>query len=288
MSDDTKGAGAGPPTDAPEPKADSPASILSRGAGKWVGEETMPPAPWAPDGLEAVGRISGRTVFGGVGLVSDYVQEVGGEASMESHTVIRWDEGADRFVMHFFSGPGAPTVLEGRREGDTLVFEGEGATGPMRQTFRYGEGVMEVDSEVPDPSGEGWTTVFEGRYRPVGPVHGSVTWRDLTVDDAPGVRDFYQAVVGWAYQEISMGEYADYAMTDASGDVVAGVCHARGSNADLPGSWLVYITVEDMDAALEAVEGNGGRVVVPARSMGGGSIAVVEDPAGAVVALYQV
>ncbi len=143
----------------------APWSILAMGAGQWTGEETMPRAPWAPDGLQSQGRITARTVFGGKGLVSDYVQEVDGAVSLESHTVFRWDEAASVFVMHFFSGPGAPTVLEGRQDGQGLVFEGAGAMGPMRQTVRYGVDEMEVTSEVPDPSGAGWMTVFEGKYR---------------------------------------------------------------------------------------------------------------------------
>ena len=30
-----------------------------------------------------------------------------------------------------------------------------------------------------------------------GPAVGSISWVDLTVPDAPGVRDFYAAVTGW-------------------------------------------------------------------------------------------
>ena len=28
---------------------------------------------------------------------------------------------------------------------------------------------------------------------------------------------------------------------------VSGICHARGSNADLPPVWLIYITVADLE-----------------------------------------
>ncbi len=36
-------------------------------------------------------------------------------------------------------------------------------------------------------------------------------------------------------------------------DAIAGVCHARGSNADLPGvpgGWLIYVTVAGATSAL--------------------------------------
>ncbi len=34
---------------------------------------------------------------------------------------------------------------------------------------------------------------------------GKIGWIDMTVGDAPGVRDFYKAVVGWETDEIDMG-----------------------------------------------------------------------------------
>jgi hypothetical protein len=67
---------------------------------------------------------------------------------------------------------------------------------------------------------------------------------------------------------------------------VAGICHARGVNADLPAVWLPYLVVEDLDASLEAVRARGGEVLGEVRSMGDARWVVVRDPAGAVVALY--
>ncbi len=116
---------------------------------------------------------------------------------------------------------------------------------------------------------------------------GSIAWHDLTVDDAAGVRDFYVRVVGWAPEPVSMGEYDDYNLTTADGTPVAGVCHARGPNAHLPPTWLLYVVVEDLDRSLEAVREGGGEVVAPVRTMGEHRWAVIRDPAGAVLALYE-
>jgi hypothetical protein len=39
-----------------------------------------------------------------------------------------------------------------------------------------------------------------------------------------------------------MGEYSDFNMTmPDGGELAAGICHARGGNADLPSQWLIYI-----------------------------------------------
>ena len=115
---------------------------------------------------------------------------------------------------------------------------------------------------------------------------GTIAWHDLTVADAPMLRDFYRAVVGWEPEPIAMGDYSDFVMR-ADGEDVAGVCHARGANAGLPAQWLVYITVADLDHSLAECERLGGRALTPIRSYGGGRYAVIEDPAGAVCALYQ-
>ena len=120
----------------------------------------------------------------------------------------------------------------------------------------------------------------------VTPRPGTITWLDLTVGDAEAVRDFYEAVAGWVPDRVSMGAYADFTMT-ADGEAVAGICHARGANADLPPQWLMYVTVEDLDASIEACVKLGGSIVTPPRSFGGGRFCVIKDPAGAVCALYQ-
>lgn len=116
---------------------------------------------------------------------------------------------------------------------------------------------------------------------------GAVAWRDLTVADAESVRDFYAAVVGWIPEPVSMGEYADWNMVGPDGSPVAGVCHARGANADLPPVWLLYVVVEDLDRSLEEVRTRGGEVVAPVRSMGEHRWTVIRDPAGAHMALYE-
>lgn len=117
---------------------------------------------------------------------------------------------------------------------------------------------------------------------------GKIGWIDISVDDASGLRDFYKNVVGWKSEDVSMGDYSDYSMAmPGSGAVVTGICHARGSNADMKGGWLVYITVADVQASAAACAANGGKVVVEPRGLAGGQFCVIEDPSGATAALYQ-
>lgn len=117
---------------------------------------------------------------------------------------------------------------------------------------------------------------------------GRVTWVDLTVPEAAELRDFYAAVVGWSTSEVAMGEYSDFGMhPSAGGDMVAGICHARGGNTDIPPQWLIYITVADLEQSIEECRRRGGEAVAGPRQLGDGRFCVIRDPAGAVCALYQ-
>lgn len=120
------------------------------------------------------------------------------------------------------------------------------------------------------------------------PEIGAVGWIDLTVEDAPEIRDFYASVTGWQASPVSMGDYDDFNMSaPASGEPKAGICHAKGGNADLPAQWLIYITVEDADASAAKCQELGGRVLAGPKNMGEmGRYCVIQDPAGAVAALF--
>ena len=117
---------------------------------------------------------------------------------------------------------------------------------------------------------------------------GSIGWRDLTVENADQVRDFYSNVVGWKSEGCDMGGYQDYSMLRADdGECMGGICHARGANAGMPAQWLIYINVDNLDASLEACKAGGGEQVGDIRSMGADRFCVIKDPAGAHCALYE-
>ena len=121
---------------------------------------------------------------------------------------------------------------------------------------------------------------------PEEPKIGSIVWQDLTVPNAPEVRDFYCQVVGWTYADHDMEEYNDYDMNlPDTGQTVAGICHARGSNSNVPPQWLVYISVADVAESARRCQELGGSVIDGPRTMAQWSFCVIQDPAGAVAAL---
>lgn len=137
-------------------------------------------------------------------------------------------------------------------------------------------GIIPVPQDVP---------AFDSPHAP-----GRIAWLDLTVPDAVATRDFYREVVGWTAQALDMtdgGErYADFVMLDAAGAPAAGICHARGSNAQLPPVWLIYLAVADVGASLHQVEAEGGSIIKASKDREGRyTYAAVRDPLGIAFAM---
>ena len=85
-----------------------------------------------------------------------------------------------------------------------------------------------------------------------------------------------------------MGDYNDYSMISPdSGAAIAGVCHQRGTNSELPSQWLIYIRVADLDASMKACIDGGGKIIAGPKSMGPDARnCTIQDPAGDVCSLY--
>lgn len=86
-----------------------------------------------------------------------------------------------------------------------------------------------------------------------------------------------------------MGAYSDFNMIPpGSEQPAAGICHARGVNADLSPQWLIYITVENINKSAAACEELGGKIIAGPRDMCDyGKFCVIRDPAGAVAGLFE-
>lgn len=115
---------------------------------------------------------------------------------------------------------------------------------------------------------------------------GAPTWIDLSTSDLDRASEFYGAVFGWTFERPGPG-YGGYVNAFVGGSPVAGLM-PNDPQWDMPDGWSVYLHVDDVDAALERVVANGGAscggaMDVPAK----GRMAMVGDPAGAVVGLWQ-
>ena len=82
-----------------------------------------------------------------------------------------------------------------------------------------------------------------------------------------------------------MGTYQMYDRSSTEGSSTGGMSNAAAAMS-LPAHWLIYVTVDDLDAAAGRVKSHGGQVVNgPMDIPGGGRIAQCSDPQGAVFAL---
>jgi len=76
--------------------------------------------------------------------------------------------------------------------------------------------------------------------------------------------------------------------TENASEPVAGICHKKGPNADVPGGWMIYIHVDDLAASLASCEKLGGEKIGEVREMAGyGKSCVIKDPSGAMCVLFE-
>ena len=148
------------PTPAPGHK------LLEKLAGDWVGEETMHPSQWDPQGGTAIGRNRHRIALGGFALVADYEQERDGVITFTGHGVYTYDPKADRHTLHWFDCMGSPPeVFTGGFDRDVLTLAHGGPGMHARMTYDHStpdvmSGMMEMS-----PDGEDWKVLFEATYR---------------------------------------------------------------------------------------------------------------------------
>ena len=117
---------------------------------------------------------------------------------------------------------------------------------------------------------------------------GKIQWMDLTVPDAGQLQKFYTSVVGWSSNDVDMGSYSDFNLNlPGTEDTIAGVCHSRSNNDNIPSQWLIYVRVESVADSAERCKKMGGEVLDGPRRMGGSNFCVIKDPAGAVMALLS-
>jgi predicted enzyme related to lactoylglutathione lyase len=108
-------------------------------------------------------------------------------------------------------------------------------------------------------------------------------WIDLGTNDAPGAKAFYGGLLGWEFDDLSMGDKGTYSICRLRGKAVAGLY----DQAETPG-WGSYVKVDDVDRATERARELGAEVLVaPFGTPGGGRVATVRDPAGASVSLSR-
>lgn len=120
--------------------------------------------------------------------------------------------------------------------------------------------------------------------------HGTFSWTDLQTTDGAAAKAFYTSLFGWQAVDMPLPGGGSYTMLQQDGKDVAGLgeMSAEQKAGGMPAIWNSYVTVDDVDAVVGKVAKLGGAVVMqPFDVMDAGRMAVIQDPTGAFVSLWQ-
>ncbi len=115
---------------------------------------------------------------------------------------------------------------------------------------------------------------------------GIVSWNELMTPDTEASKNFYGGLFGWTSEDMPMpkGTYSFFSLGERP---AAGMIQIRPDMGEVAPSWLMYVTVEDLDASLAKAKDLGAQVCVDATDLPMGRFAVIADPQGAMFGLWQ-
>lgn len=119
--------------------------------------------------------------------------------------------------------------------------------------------------------------------------HGKFIWNELMAYDTDAAKTFYSETLGWTWESMDMGE-GMYHVASAGDTQVAGLMEMLPHLAEMkiPSHWMGYIGVDDMSVSFEKAKAAGAKIMrEPFEVPGVGTMVIMEDAAGAVIALMQ-
>lgn len=115
--------------------------------------------------------------------------------------------------------------------------------------------------------------------------HGVPSWVDCSTPDRARSQEFYGRLFEWEFTG-GTPEAGNYTVAELGGRQVAGVAPLMDPNQ--PPAWTTYVNVDSADDVVARASAGGGRVLVgPMDVMEAGRMAVLADPQGAVIGLWQ-
>jgi len=117
---------------------------------------------------------------------------------------------------------------------------------------------------------------------------GTFCWVDLATTDQQGAKSFYADVLGWNYQDVPTDMGTTYSLATLDSSQVAAIYPMPPSQEGAPPHWVSYVSVDNADDAAKRAADLGGKLLMePADVMTAGRMAVIQDPAGAAVAVWE-
>lgn len=119
---------------------------------------------------------------------------------------------------------------------------------------------------------------------------GSFCWVELGTSDQNAAKEFYRSLLGWSANDHPMGPNGTYTVFQAQGRDAAAAYTLRPEDASrgVPPHWMLYIAVQNADAAAKRASELGATVCAPAFDVTDlGRMAVLQDPTGAMFSVWQ-
>ena len=117
---------------------------------------------------------------------------------------------------------------------------------------------------------------------------GNFCWIELHTTDQNAAKSFYASLFGWAPHDTPMGPNDFYTEFKLEGREAAAGCTLRPEEQAMPPYWMIYVAVENADAAVTKAQQIGGKPLTPAFDvMDAGRMAIIQDPTGAVFCVWQ-
>jgi predicted enzyme related to lactoylglutathione lyase len=114
------------------------------------------------------------------------------------------------------------------------------------------------------------------------------SWHELVTTDPSAAIEFYDKLFGWESKgEFDMGDKGVYKMYGRDRFTYGGVMK-KPDDMNWPSHWLHYVNVDSADDATSRATDAGATVMMPPMDVpGGGRIAILTDPQGAMFAVHS-
>jgi predicted enzyme related to lactoylglutathione lyase len=119
---------------------------------------------------------------------------------------------------------------------------------------------------------------------------GTFCWVELATSDSAAAKTFYTQLFGWDYVDNPMGPDMVYTMLKLNGKDVGGLYKLMSEQVSqgVPPNWLSYVSVTSADESAEKAKAAGATILKEPFDVSTiGRMAVIQDPTGAVFALWQ-
>ena len=121
-------------------------------------------------------------------------------------------------------------------------------------------------------------------------AHGVFSWVSLSTPDPAAAKHFYGGVFGWQFEDMPAGPEMTYTFVKLKNQSVGGLAALTKDmlSQGVPPHWMPFVNVTNADEVAKKASQSGGQVPYPPIDvLDVGRMALLEDPTGAKVAIWQ-